>query len=304
MFLSFLIFLPLSVFPTLFFLKKDFQVRAVLFATALIHMFFSIGLISKTGYKFIGLKQIESWPIFKSIGFSYQIGVDAQSLLVTSLMSIFFFVFTLFCVKRVSKKDVYLMLIAQACFLGAVLAQNLFLFIVFLEIGFFSVLALGSFKKEVVSGALFLNLSGVALFLCTTTVFSILYESIYAFPSLYLKALASMSTPFIKGSFFSTQTVLFLSFSLSFFFNILTALYLIKNTDKKSQILKTTQIMFFFVTLLFGLVKFAGPLFPEVSSVYIPFDQTLRLEIFKISVAFFFVLYVTKALMLARKEVI
>lgn len=304
MLLSFLIFLPLSVFPTLFFLKKDFQVKAILFSTSLIHMFFSIGLISKSGYGFRGVKLKESWPIFKSIGFDYSIGLDVQSLLAVLFVSVLFFILSLFSMRTVNKKNVYLMLLAQSSVLGMAVSQNLLLFLVFLEVGFFSLLILGSFDKESVIKALKLNLTGLALFLCFTTVFSVLYESIHAFPSLDFKALSSMRTPFIRGSFFSTQTILFLSFSLSFVLNVLAVFYLIKISKSKDQVLRSTQFLFFLTILLFGFNKMFGPLFPEVSSVYFSLGEGVQFKMFLILGVSLVFLYGFKALILCRKEVV
>jgi len=293
MILSFLAFIPVVITPTIFLLKKDFQIKMLAFTAGLIQFFLTVGLISKSGYKFKGFQLEEEQSLLYDLGFSYSLALSAASLQFLVLMSALFLIIIYFCLEKLNKKEIIIMLIAQSCCFGAMLTSDLLLYSIFLEFIMMSLIFIGGFDKDKIFNILTLSFTGLFFMLLASTTFSILYESVNLQPSLNFLKLDEMRTPFIRNSLFSTQTVLFLSFTLSLLFKILSVYYMIKSSKAYISLKKIGQSFLFLGVLLFGHYRFTQKLFPEIKAVYLN-NKSYEIYLYTMVICLMFLFYVFK----------
>jgi NADH:ubiquinone oxidoreductase subunit 4 (subunit M) len=296
--LSFLIFMPIVTVPSLFFFKKDFQIKMLAWSTGLIHFFLTVGLISKSGYRFSGFQLREVKPLLYSLGFNYSLALNAAALQFLVFASALFLLVLSFSYKNLSKREVIVMLILQSCCFGAVLTSDLLLYSIFLEFAALALIFIGGFKKEKTFSMLILSFMGLFFMILASTTFSILYESIHLEPSLDFLKLDEMKTPFIKNSLFSTQTILFLSFALGLLLKVFSVFHMINSSESRIRLKKMGQSFLLMGVLLFGYYRLTHKLFPEIKAVYLnngSYDLFLSIGVLSsMSVFYFFKIYQTK----------
>lgn len=293
MILSFLVFIPVITIPTIFLLKKSFQIKMLAIIAGLIQLFLTVGLISKSGYKFKGFKLVEEIPLLHDLGFSYSLAVSAASLQFLVLISALFLIIISFCIHKLNKKEIILMLIAQSCCFGAMLTSDLLLYAVFLEFIMISLIFIGEFDKDKIFKILTLSFTGLFFMMLASTTFSILYESVNLQPSLNFLKLDEMRTPFIRNSLFSTQTVLFLSFTFSLLFKAFSVYYMIKFSNSYISLKKTGQSLLLLGVLFFGHYRFTYTLFPEIKVVYLN-NNSFEVYLYTMFICLMFLFYVFK----------
>lgn len=269
MFLSALIFFPLTAAPTLIFLKKDFQLKLFYFLVTAVHTSLSVWLLVKNGYLFKGSVLQESIMLNSDLGLSYAVSLEGYTLLLALFANFLFLIPTLFSIRENTKQSIGLLFGMQILSLALLFSQNILLSFLLMSLLFFTSLIFAKLKKEdfVKLGSTVL-LSSIVL-IGVSLIFSILYESVSSQVDLSLKALSSMQTPFIKGSLFSTQFVLFVFCILGFFIHLLAICSFLKKIMEKRNYDLVYLVYLNFILSLVVITKFLVPLFPEASKFYL-----------------------------------
>lgn len=225
MILTGFLFLPLAFIPAMFFLKKDIQVKMISFFFSLLHFATGITLLYKFNRLEIDVHQFkESFMLFKPLGLHYALGVDGLSLLL-SLLTVFLLPLIILgtwsSVKENFKLYYINLFLLQICILGTFLSMDMALFFMFFEASLIPMLLLmgvcGGANRIYAARKIFLFtfVGSVFLFGAIATM-SVLYESIHGSSSLLISELQRIQLPFVKGTIFSTQTVLFFCFLMAF----------------------------------------------------------------------------------------
>ena len=268
MLLSAQIFLPLFAIPTLFFLKKPHQIKLFYFFVCLINFGLGVGLLNRYGFFFTEKILAEKIMIFSRLGLNYAVSATATSLIIGVAISFLFLLFGPSLLNDSVKKHAILLSIIAPVSQLVVFSENLFLSTLSAAVVVFLVFVFErkAVKPSIPGEGTSLSIGFNMLLMCCL-VFCMLHESVHGYPDLDLLALTSMRTPFVKGSFYSTQFVLSLLFSLGvlFFVTVSATRWVDSLRDKGSIVLYWVPLV---STSFFGL-SFFPKLFPEVYTVYL-----------------------------------
>jgi|GEM_PF-2711809 len=269
MVLTGLIFLPLFAIPTVALLKKNFQIKVFFALVSFVHFMFALGLLTKHGYLFKGIVLSESLDLFSPLGLNYAVSLRAGGLLLAVTVNFLYVIAGSLSLGNSAKKEVVLLFLSQICFLLALTSTNILAVVlstfafsftqVFWNEG--SVGLKASFSKTLIAGLVLLF--GVCLIL------SILHESVHGYSNLNIQSLSAMRTPFVKGSLYSTQFILFIFYCIGFL--LIGTANLIKwiNFVRNKIVIKTFLPSLGFGLSVYSCVRFMPILFPEATNQYL-----------------------------------
>ena len=216
MVLSGLILLPLLAIPTLCLLKKNFQIKLFYGAMVFIHLIFLLGILTKHGYLFDGEILGERSALFKQIGLYYSVSLNGFAVLTMIVIDFTFLIFGTVSINKADRAKAILLTLSHASILLSLLSSNLLLSVLATIIYLLTIADnILLVKKSSLSAFRFLFGGTVAL-IGVCMVFGILYQSVYGHANLNISALQEMRTPFVKGSIYSTQLVLFAFYTIGF----------------------------------------------------------------------------------------
>lgn len=277
MVLTFFLFLPLVFVFTICFLKKKEHIKILSLSFSFFH--FLIGLLLL--FKFdrtspLTHQFVESFLLFKPLGFNYAVGVDSISLLFSLLavLALPLLILSRWREERNNVKNHYIgLFIQQMCILGVFLSMDIALFYMFFgmslpvrfllpeQASFFSWQELHEFKKR-----LLVQFIGLVCFLSALATLLSLYESAYEQPSLLMVDLLQIDLSFVKGTVYSTQTTLFLLLFTCFFMKSVSSPFQALNSNHVKGISPVDLAVL--NTGVYGLIRFSSLYFSKVIYYY------------------------------------
>ncbi len=227
--LSGFLFLPLVFVVALSLQKTKKQIKILSLLCSLLHLGLCAYLMSEFDYKATTSDQMtESHLLFKPLGFHYAVALDGLSLLLALMVTVIIPVVILGTWNRScdNLKSHYVGLLGlEFCALGFFLSRDLLLSLLFYEGSIVPVLFLmSSFKKQYGFSALksFFVCSFIssALLFLGTVALAVLHGSVFEGVSLLFSDVEQVNVPFVSGTLYSTQTLIFLCFLLGFLIKI------------------------------------------------------------------------------------
>lgn len=219
--LSVLIFFP--ILGLLFsLLLPDLKFKKItLLLTALIEFLLSIKLLFAFNLQTSALQFVEKYNWISSFGISYFIGVDGLSIgliLLTSLLTLLIFVYSW---QKRSVGFLSAFLVLEMALIGSFLSMDAILFYIFFELSllpmYFIIGLWGGENKIYASYKLLIYTLFGSLFMLLGIIY-LMYLSQIQFGTMSSNFLDwyKLTIPFIEGTVFSTQSLLFFSFALAF----------------------------------------------------------------------------------------
>lgn len=281
MYLTLLIFLPTVFAILLGFVPKEKWVRPISLALATLHFLFSLLLFVHFDPSKASLQLVEKTPWVPTFGINYFIGIDGISFWLVLLTCFFTPIVVLASwssvEKRVKSFHVSLFLLTTAM-LGTFLAMDAVLFYVFFEaslvpmylmIGIWGgprrLYASMKFFIYTFFGSLFMLVALIALIFMTQEQTGQLSASILDFYKLNI--------PFVANSFFNTQTLLFVCFSLAFAIKV--PMFPVHTWLPDAHVEAPTPGSVILAALMlkmgtYGFMRFVIPLFPSAADYWAP----------------------------------
>ena len=273
--LSAIVFSPLLLGASLFFVPKKFLQKTGLFYS-LIYLLFTSLLFWFFDYESAKLQLVEMHSVLPFLGIKYFLGIDGISFWYVILTS-FLLPFTMFFSKE-KTSPLYFFLFFSLCSMlqGAFLSFDSILLFIFFEMTllplFFLIYLWGGSKRSYAAfkfliytffGSLFMLVGLVALMLLTKESLGVLSASLLDFYKLDLV--------FVSQNFFNTQTLLFFCFALAF--SVKTPLFPLHTWLPLAHTEAPTSASVYLAAVLlkigtYGWFRFVLPLFPEASVHY------------------------------------
>ncbi len=222
--LSAIIFTPLIFGALLCFLKSDKSIKVSTFIFSIVHFLLCLFMLSNFDKTTIDIQMAEKISWLPSMGISYFVGIDGLSVWLVMLTSFMLPLVVLGSWNSITKKTkvFHLCLLGlQTTMIGTFLALDAILFYTFFELSlipmYFLIGIWGGKNKlyaamkffiYTMAGSVFMLLGIIALIFMTKSNGGVMSASILDFYALDI--------PFVAGSYFSTQTLLFFGFCLAF----------------------------------------------------------------------------------------
>jgi hypothetical protein len=295
MILTGLIFLPLLALPTLFMLKKNFQIKLFYALVAFVHLVFSLGLFTKHGYLFDGVILEEQMNLFQGVGLDYTVSLSARAVLILLVVDFLYLIFGTLSIRDGGRKEAVILTISHSLVLTSLMSTNLLMSVFAVFIFSFSCLVAAGRTQQSSRFSSHCLFFGGASLLGACLVLGILYESVYGYSNLNLNALVEMRTPFVKGSLYSTQFVLFGLYQIGLVCFALSNAISCFNTGLRAEIFRPA--LGFGLSLYISTV-YTASLFPEASKFYLPSAQNQKVILISATFLAVFFLFVKKSIKL------
>jgi len=281
MFLTLLIFLPTVFAILLGFVPRERWVRPVSLAFATGHFLFSLLLFKHFDPAKASLQLVEKTPWVPTFGINYFVGIDGISfwlvMLTCFLTPIVFLASWTSIANRVKSFHVCIFLLTTAM-LGTFLSIDAILFYVFFEaslIPMYLMIGMWGGSRRLYAtmkffiytffGSLFMLVALITLIFMTQEQFGQLSANLLDFYKLNI--------PFVANQFFSTQTLLFICFSLAFAIKVPMFPFHTWLPDAHVEAPTPGSVMLAAVMLkmgTYGFMRFVIPLFPAASEYFAP----------------------------------
>lgn len=297
MVLSGLIFIPMCAVPTVLLLKKNFQIKVFYTLTALVHFVFSIGLLAKHGYLFGGSVLKEKSMLYPDLGLQHSVYLDGASMLLILIVSSLYLLFGALALDHCAVKAGAVKLLMSQVLATLILCSSNLLVLTIAVLIFTLMNLMPKVKSNIYTEFRILSsLLGFALLVGVSLILGILYESVYGFADLDVMALSEMRTPFVKGSAFSTQFVLFLSYCTGFIFTALSNfLGWLQYSKCKLNLNAFLPLAGMCLSIYVGL-KFILLLFPETTRLYLPELGYIRISLMALTMFLIFYAFFQKSM--------
>jgi NADH-quinone oxidoreductase subunit M len=286
MFLTFLIFLPTVFAILLGFVPKEKWVRPISLALASGHFLFSLLLLRQFDPSKASLQLVEKTPWVPTFGINYFVGIDGISfwlvMLTCFLTPIVILASWTSISTRVKSFHVSLFLLTTAM-LGTFLSIDAILFYAFFEaslIPMYLMIGVWGGSRRLYAtmkffiytffGSLFMLVALITMIFMTQEQTGTMSASILDFYKLNI--------PFVANQFFSTQTLLFICFSLAFAIKVPMFPFHTWLPDAHVEAPTPGSVVLAAVMLkmgTYGFMRFAIPMFPAASDYFAPVFLTL-----------------------------
>lgn len=274
MLLSALIFLPLLFALIIWFTPQVRWIRPLALTLSLLEFVFSLALLVRFDASSPALQLVEQYPWVKSLGISYFVGVDGISIwliLLTTLLTPLTILGSWSGINDRVRGFHVAMLALETTMIGTFCALDAVLFYVFFEaslipmyfmIGIWGgarrIYATVKFFIYTMLGSLFMLVGIIALMFMTQESLGQMSSSLLDFYQLKI--------PFVAGSFFSTQTLLFFAFALAFAIKVPMFPFHTWLPDAHVEAPTPGSVILAGVMLkmgTYGFMRLALPMFPE-----------------------------------------
>ncbi|MBE8221133.1 MAG: NADH-quinone oxidoreductase subunit M [Bdellovibrionales bacterium] len=274
--LSLLIFFPLIGIFLSFFVPSLYGKRIVLFSTAVIEFLLSVKLLFAFNTQTAALQFVEKQEWISSFGISYFLGVDGLSIglvLLTSFLTLLIFIYSW---KKRELSFLSAFLILELALMGSFLSIDAILFYIFFEISllpmYFIVGLWGGERKIYASYKLLIYTLAGSLFMLLGIIYMMnLTKLELGNFSSNLLDWYKLDIPFIAGTLFSTQSLLFFIFSIAFAIKI--PLFPLHTWLPDAHVEAPTEGSMMLAGLMlklgvYGFFRFVLPIFPEASQYW------------------------------------
>lgn len=274
--LSVLIFFPLVGLLFSALISSVYGKRIVLLMTAVIEFLLSIRLLWMFNTETAMLQFIEKQSWVSSFGISYFLGVDGLSIglvLLTSFLTLLIFIYSW---KKQSISFLAAFLVLELALMGSFLSIDAILFYIFFEVSLFPMYFIvglwGGEKKIYASYKLLIYTLAGSLFMLLGIIYMMhLTQMQLGNFSTNLLDWYKLDIPFIAGTLFSTQSLLFFSFATAFAIKI--PLFPLHTWLPDAHVEAPTEgsMMLAGVMLklgVYGFFRFVLPIFPEASQYW------------------------------------
>lgn len=269
--LSLLIFFPiLGLLLSLLVPSVKFK-KLILLSTSFIEFLLSIKLLFSFNLQTAALQFVEKYNWIPSFGVSYFVGVDGLSIgliLLTSLLTFLIFVYSW---KKRSLSFLSAFLVLEMALMGSFLSIDAILFYVFFELSllpmYFIIGLWGGENKIYASYKLLIYTLFGSLFMLLGIIYLMYLSQVqFGLMSSNLLDWYKLTIPFIEGTVFSTQSVLFFSFALAFGIKI--PLFPVHTWLPDAHVQAPTEGSMMLAGLMlklgvYGFFRLVMPVFPE-----------------------------------------
>ncbi len=279
--LSSVIFLPLLGVLLLAFIPKEAQklLKGVSLSTALLTFILSLGLFLKFNVS-ASLQFVEKAAWIPSFGVSYFVGVDGISLFLVLLTTFLTPLVVLYAFSQEKSKKAYLMLILalETAMVGTFAALDLFLFYIFWEamlIPMYFMIGVWGGERRLYATIKFLLYTIFGSFLMLVALIAVVILHFQQTNILTTDLLVLYGTPF--GKF---EIWLFLGFALAFLIKVPLFPFHTWLPDAHVEAPTEGSVILAAVLLkmgVYGLIRFAIPLFPNATLQAVPWILVLSL---------------------------
>lgn len=224
MLLSIVVFLPLLFAGILSLWPKDQSLRHLALGFSLIEFLFSLSILQKFDMSSAGLQMVEKKIWIQRFGIEYFLGIDGISLWLVMLTTFLIPIIVLASWNSVTEKIKGFhvsLFVLQSAMIGSFLAMDAIFFYVFWELSlipmYFIVGIWGGARRIYATIKFFIyTMAGSVLMLVAIIYMMYLTQENLGQMSASLLDFYKLKIPFIGGSFFSLQTLLFFAFALAF----------------------------------------------------------------------------------------
>jgi NADH-quinone oxidoreductase subunit M len=225
------------------------------------------------------LTELVEW--IPSLGISYNLGIDGISLWLILLTTFLMPIATLGSFKAVEERQreyYFLLLVLETGMIGAFVALDIFLFYVFWEmmlIPMYFLIGVFGGKERVYAAMKFFLFTMVGSLLMLVAIFYLAYQHKLQFGGYSTALLDLYKVQIAGGGWLSTQSLLFLAFSLAFAIKV--PLFPLHTWLPDAHVQAPTAGSVILAAVLlkmggYGFMRFAFPLFPDAVHVYqVPF---------------------------------
>lgn len=274
--LSVLIFFPLVGLLFSLLVSSLYGKRIVLLVTAIIEFLLSVQLLWAFNIETAALQFVEKQSWISSFGVSYFLGVDGLSIglvLLTSFLTLLIFIYSW---KKRSLSFLSAFLILELALMGSFLSIDAILFYIFFEVSLFPMYFIvglwGGEKKIYASYKLLIYTLAGSLFMLLGMIYMMHLTQVQLgdFSSSLLDWY-KLDIPFIAGTLFSTQSLLFFVFAIAFAIKI--PLFPLHTWLPDAHVEAPTEgsMMLAGVMLklgVYGFFRFVLPVFPEAAQYW------------------------------------
>ncbi|MBK7845256.1 MAG: NADH-quinone oxidoreductase subunit M [Bdellovibrionales bacterium] len=279
MFLTTLIFFPLLMAGVLWFTPNEKILRPLALSFATVEFVLSLILFFKFDPSQSGLQLIEQYRWIPSVGVSYFVGLDGISFwlfMLTTFLTPLTILGSWTAIEKKIRGFLVAMLLLETTMLGTFVAMDAILFYTFFELSlvpmYFMIGIWGGQRRIYATlkffiytmvGSLFMLLGIIAMMFYAQDQLGVISASLVDFYKLKI--------PFVAGEILSTQTLLFLAFSLAFAIKVPLFPFHTWLPDAHVEAPTPGSVILAGVMLkmgTYGLLRFSIPMFPQASEYY------------------------------------
>lgn len=277
--LSLIVFLPLVFSLVIVLWPQQSTIRPLALGLALIEFFISLVMLRNFDPNTPSLQMVENYPWIERFGISYFLGVDGISLWLILLTSFLIPIIILASWKSIQSrvKGFHVCLfVLQTAMLGTFLAMDAVFFYVFWELSlipmYFIIGIWGGERRIYATIKFFIyTMAGSVLMLVAIIYMMFLAQENLGQMSASLLDFYKLNIPFVGGTFFSLQTILFFAFALAFAIKV--PLFIVHTWLPDAHVEAPTpgSVVLAGVMLKMGtycFLRWVIPLFPEASEYW------------------------------------
>ena len=276
MILSFLIFFPILAGLVVLLLPNHPKKNIIIPGIAGIELLFSLGLLPFFNTQTAGLQFVEQYQWISFQGIFYFLGIDGLSLSLVILTTFLMFIISLYSWRKRSLPFLASFLFLESFLIGSFVSLDVVLFYIFFELSllpmYFIVGLWGGERKIYASFKLLIYTLFGSLLLLLSILYIMYLSSIQlGAPTASLLDWYTLDFPFVAGTFFSTQTILFASFALAFAVKV--PLFPVHTWLPDAHVEAPTEGSMILAGVMlklgvYGFFRFVLPLFPDATEYY------------------------------------
>ncbi len=279
MILSSIVFLPLLFALIVAVWPKESSVRHLALGFAVIEFLLSLVMLQRFDASSAGLQMVERFMWIERFGISYFMGIDGISLwlvLLTTFLTPIIILASWTSIEKRVKGFHVAMFVLQTAMLGTFLAMDAIFFYVFWELAlvpmYFMVGIWGGANRIYATVKLFIyTFAGSVMMLIAIIYMMYLTQEATGQMSASLLDFYQLQIPFVGGTFFSLQTLLFFAFSLAFAIKVPAFPVHTWLPDAHVEAPTPGSVILAGVMLkmgTYGFMRWVIPLFPEASEYW------------------------------------
>lgn len=279
MFLTTLIFLPLLMAGVLWFTPNEKILRPLALSFATVEFVLSLILFFKFDPTQSGLQLIEQYRWIPSVGVSYFVGLDGISFwlfMLTTFLTPLTILGSWTAIEKKIRGFLVAMLLLETTMLGTFVAMDAILFYTFFELSlvpmYFMIGIWGGQRRIYATLKFFIYTMVGSLFMLLGIIAMMFYaQDQLGAISASLVDFYRLKIPFVAGEILSTQTLLFLAFSLAFAIKVPLFPFHTWLPDAHVEAPTPGSVILAGVMLkmgTYGLLRFSIPMFPQASEYY------------------------------------
>ena len=279
MLLSTIIFLPILFAVVMLVWPQKSTLRPLALGFSLIEFFISLTILQKFDTSTAALQLVEKYSWIPRFGINYFIGIDGISLWLVLLTTFLTPIIILASWKSIEEKESGFhacFFVLQAAMLGTFLAFDAIFFYVFWELSlipmYFIVGIWGGQRRIYATVKFFIyTMAGSVLMLIAIIYMMFLAQENFGQMSASLLDFYKLKIPFVGGTFFSLQTLLFFAFAIAFAIKVPIFPLHTWLPDAHVEAPTPGSVVLAGVMLKMGtycFVRFVIPLFPEAAEYW------------------------------------